>query len=125
MMGNMHILLRLFWVEACFGYVPSLLLCLVGGSFGFMIVFTNGPDHFVMRNSSVQLTISNGRITSLLDTQFGLDYSCCVRHTSEICFLSKRELIQGAAGGLVIYEDRPLYWDAWGGYFKFVRDVFS
>jgi hypothetical protein len=51
-----------------------------------MIVFTNGSDHFVMRNSSVQLTISNGRITSLLDTQLGLVYSCCVCHTSDFCF---------------------------------------
>ncbi|KAK7001722.1 glycoside hydrolase family 38 protein [Favolaschia claudopus] len=59
-------------------------------------VYTNGADHFVLRNASVQLTISNGRITSLLDVQLG------------------RELIQeGATGGLVIFEDRPNYWDAW------------
>ncbi|KAF8155248.1 glycoside hydrolase family 38 protein [Mycena galopus ATCC 62051] len=59
-------------------------------------VYTNGADHFVLRNASVQLTISKGRITSLLDVQ--LD----------------RELIQeGATGGLVIFEDRPNYWDAW------------
>ncbi|KAG2005473.1 alpha-mannosidase [Coprinopsis cinerea AmutBmut pab1-1] len=59
-------------------------------------VYTNGSDHFVLRNSTVQLTISEGRITSLLDVQ--LD----------------RELIQeGQTGGLVIFEDRPNYWDAW------------
>ncbi|KAJ7639802.1 glycoside hydrolase family 38 protein [Mycena polygramma] len=59
-------------------------------------VYTNGADHFVLRNASVQLTISKGRITSLVDVQLG------------------RELIQeGATGGLVIFEDRPNYWDAW------------
>ncbi|THH30155.1 hypothetical protein EUX98_g4044 [Antrodiella citrinella] len=59
-------------------------------------VFSNGSDHFVLRNSSVQLTIFKGRITSLLDVQ--LD----------------RELItRGQTGGLVIFDDRPNYWDAW------------
>ncbi|KAF5347291.1 hypothetical protein D9756_009971 [Leucocoprinus leucothites] len=59
-------------------------------------VYTNGSDHFVLRNSSVQLTISKGRITSLFDVKLG------------------RELIaEGQTGGLVIFEDRPNYWDAW------------
>ncbi|KDQ59961.1 glycoside hydrolase family 38 protein [Jaapia argillacea MUCL 33604] len=59
-------------------------------------IFSNGSDHFVIRNSSVQLTISGGRITSLFDVQLG------------------RELIpEGESGGLVIFEDRPNYWDAW------------
>ncbi|KAF5362894.1 hypothetical protein D9758_007045 [Tetrapyrgos nigripes] len=58
--------------------------------------YTNGSNHFVLRNSSVQLTISDGRITSLVDIQQG------------------RELIpEGATGGLVIFQDRPNYWDAW------------
>ncbi|KAF9264572.1 glycoside hydrolase family 38 protein [Marasmius fiardii PR-910] len=61
-------------------------------------VFTNGSDHFVLRNSSVQMIISGGRITSLIDVGLG------------------RELIDssdGKTGGLVIFEDRPNYWDAW------------
>ncbi|KAI0071984.1 hypothetical protein K474DRAFT_1668357 [Panus rudis PR-1116 ss-1] len=59
-------------------------------------VFTNGRDHFVLRNASVQLTIADGRITSLYDVQL------------------ERELIaQGQSGGLVIFDDRPNYWDAW------------
>ncbi|KAJ7643881.1 glycoside hydrolase family 38 protein [Roridomyces roridus] len=59
-------------------------------------VYTNGSDHFVLRNSTVQLTISKGRITSLLDVHL------------------KRELIpSGETGGLVIFEDRPNFWDAW------------
>jgi alpha-mannosidase len=33
------------------------------------IVYTNGSDHFVLRNSGVQLTISKGRITSVLDVK--------------------------------------------------------
>lgn len=32
-------------------------------------VYTNGSSHFVLRNGSVQLTISNGRITSLVDVK--------------------------------------------------------
>lgn len=35
------------------------------------LVYTNGSDHFVLRNDLVQLTISQGRITSLLDVQLG------------------------------------------------------
>ncbi|KAJ3574050.1 hypothetical protein NP233_g2021 [Leucocoprinus birnbaumii] len=59
-------------------------------------VYTNGSDHFVLRNASVQLTISKGRIVSLFDVKLG------------------RELIPaGQTGGLVIFEDRPNYWDAW------------
>ncbi|KAL4267030.1 glycosyl hydrolase 38 family protein [Pleurotus pulmonarius] len=59
-------------------------------------VYTNGSDHFVLRNAFIQLTISKGRITSLLDLKIG------------------RELItEGQTGGLVIFEDRPNYWDAW------------
>ncbi|KIK34960.1 glycoside hydrolase family 38 protein [Suillus luteus UH-Slu-Lm8-n1] len=58
-------------------------------------VFTNGTDHFVLRNANVQLTISEGRISSLIDVRLG------------------RELIpKGSSGGLVIFEDRPNYWDA-------------
>ena len=34
-------------------------------------VYTNGLDHFVLKNDLVQLTISQGRITSLLDVQLG------------------------------------------------------
>ncbi|KAI0338667.1 hypothetical protein BDW22DRAFT_1362757 [Trametopsis cervina] len=59
-------------------------------------VFTNGSDHFVLRNSSVQMTISGGRISSILDVELG------------------RELLEaGKTGGLVIFDDRPNYWDAW------------
>lgn len=34
-------------------------------------VYTNGLDHFVLKNSSVQLTISKGRICSLVDVKLG------------------------------------------------------
>ena len=37
-------------------------------------VFTNGSDHFVLRNSAVQLTVSKGRITSLFDVSLGWAY---------------------------------------------------
>ena len=39
--------------------------------FFFFSVFTNGSDKFVLRNASVQLMISKGRITSLLDVKLG------------------------------------------------------
>ncbi|KAG5643659.1 hypothetical protein DXG03_000539 [Asterophora parasitica] len=69
-------------------------------------VFTNGTDHFVLRNSRVQLTILKGRISSLLDVKLG------------------RELIEeGRTGGLVIFEDQPNYWDAWGMLFFAVQHV--
>ncbi|KAF8991681.1 glycoside hydrolase family 38 protein [Cyathus striatus] len=59
-------------------------------------VYANGSDHFVLRNATVQLTLSKGRITSLIDVKL------------------KRELIpEGASGGLIIFQDRPNYWDAW------------
>ena len=35
------------------------------------LVYTNGSDHFVLKNDLVQLTISQGRITSLLDVRLG------------------------------------------------------
>ncbi|OJT14565.1 Alpha-mannosidase [Trametes pubescens] len=55
-----------------------------------------GEDHFVLKNASVQLTVSEGRITSLVDVAL------------------ERELIpEGETGGLVIFDDRPNYWDAW------------
>ena len=60
-------------------------------------VYTNGPDHVILGNSKLQLTILQGRITSLYDVKL------------------KRELVpKGSTGGLVIFEDRPHFWDAWG-----------
>ncbi|ETW79602.1 glycoside hydrolase family 38 protein [Heterobasidion irregulare TC 32-1] len=59
-------------------------------------VHVSGEGGFVLKNSSVQLTVAGGRITSLLDVRLG------------------RELIaKGKTGGLIIFEDRPNYWDAW------------
>ncbi|KAG6840407.1 hypothetical protein C0991_006916 [Blastosporella zonata] len=77
------------------------------------LVFTNGSDNFVLRNSCVQLTISKGRITSLLDVK--LEYVFAVHSSrSTLTFVRSRELIaKGATGGLVIFEDQPNYWDAW------------
>ncbi|KAI0061336.1 glycoside hydrolase family 38 protein [Artomyces pyxidatus] len=86
------------------GYV--LMDCLQGGNLvtpGDLVVDddrvsvqSNGGDHFILKNSSVQLTVIDGRISSLLDVKLG------------------RELIsKGKTGGLIIFEDRPNYWDAW------------
>jgi len=36
-------------------------------------VYTNGSDHFVLRNACVQLTISKGRISSLVDVKLKCD----------------------------------------------------
>ncbi|KAF8878221.1 glycoside hydrolase family 38 protein [Infundibulicybe gibba] len=87
----------------------ALVDCANGGTLGLLrpannigdntfpvFAYTNGSDHFVLRNSSVQLTISKGRITSLLDIQ-----------------LSRELIPDGMTGGLVIFQDHPNYWDAW------------
>lgn len=71
----------------------------------------------MLRNASVQLTISKGRITSLLDVKLG--YVRVVGRGASLLLMflvyGSRELIaQGSTGGLVIFEDRPNYWDAWG-----------
>ncbi|KAL5496105.1 AMS1 [Sanghuangporus vaninii] len=59
------------------------------------VIGTSNGD-LVLQNSYVEMTISDGRITSLVDKQIG------------------RELIVGGeSGGMVIFEDRPGYWDAW------------
>lgn len=53
-------------------------------------------DSFEMANSSIRLTVSEGRITSLYD------------------IAADKELIApGETGGMVIMEDHPNYWDAW------------
>ncbi|KAF8173542.1 hypothetical protein K438DRAFT_1980800 [Mycena galopus ATCC 62051] len=61
----------------------------------FMSVYTNGADHFVLRNASMHLTISHKRITSPFDVQ-----------------LDCKLIQEGATGGLVVFEDRPNHWDA-------------
>lgn len=55
------------------------------------------PNVYQMRNSQFEVEVTDGAITSLFDIQ------------------AKRELIpKGAkAGQLVIFDDKPLYWQAW------------
>lgn len=53
-------------------------------------------DSFELVNSSIKMTITDGRISSLLDVALN------------------RELIpEGSSAGLVVMEDHPNYWDAW------------
>lgn len=54
-------------------------------------------DDFVLSNAQLKVTINKkGRITSIVDTELN------------------RELIEeGNSAGFVIFEDRPLNWDAW------------
>ena len=55
--------------------------------------FKTPSGDFVLKNSNTELKISGGRIVSLYDVEL------------------ERELIpEGKAGGLVMFEDRPLYW---------------
>ncbi|KAI8992732.1 glycosyl hydrolases family 38 N-terminal domain-containing protein [Trametes punicea] len=55
-----------------------------------------GADQFILKNAAVELTIYGGRITRLYDVAL------------------ERQLIpEGESGGLVIFDDRPNYWDAW------------
>jgi alpha-mannosidase len=48
------------------GVHSALILGLISAK-----VYTNGSDHFVLRNATVQLTISDGRISSLYDIELG------------------------------------------------------
>jgi alpha-mannosidase len=83
---------------------------------------STNSDSFVLGNGAIQLTVAGGRITSLFDVRlkyvlclilplfwlFGI-LDACVGHNY------RRELIPlGHTGGLVIFEDHPNYWDAWG-----------
>ena len=73
---------------------------------------TNG-EHFVLKNENVRLTVSGGRITSLFDVKLRCVSFLCI--DPRLIVRSRRELIpHGETGGLVIFEDIPNYWDAWG-----------
>ncbi|KAI5983893.1 glycoside hydrolase family 38 protein, partial [Pisolithus albus] len=53
-------------------------------------------NNFILRTPVIKMIVCEGRITSIYD------------------LVLKRELIEeGKTGGLVIFEDRPNYWDAW------------
>lgn len=85
-------------------------------------VLTTQSGDFILRNSAVQLTISKGRITSLIDNQLGCVYIHCfhlklVRVYLIMFFnlmLSRELIYNGETGGMVVFDDRPNYWDAWG-----------
>ncbi|CAE6482312.1 unnamed protein product [Rhizoctonia solani] len=59
-------------------------------------VHKSGSSDFTLRNSTVCMTISKGRIVSLVDVQ-----------------LDRELIVPGKTGGLVIFSDQPNYWDAW------------
>ncbi|KAG8760256.1 Glycoside hydrolase, 38 vacuolar alpha mannosidase [Serendipita sp. 396] len=61
------------------------------------VTATKGPENeFILTNANVSMTVKEGRITSLYDM-----------------ILQRELLIKGMTGGLVIFDDRPNYWDAW------------
>ncbi|KAI0032015.1 glycoside hydrolase family 38 protein [Vararia minispora EC-137] len=71
-------------------------LAQVSASASAVSVSSNAPDHFVLKNAAVKMVVVDGRITSLYDIALG------------------RELIpKGMTGGMIIFDDRPNYWDAW------------
>lgn len=59
-------------------------------------VAQQSAETFVMTNSSVRMTVNEGRIVSLIDVA-----------------LDKELIPEGASGGMVIMEDHPNNWDAW------------
>jgi alpha-mannosidase len=64
------------------------------GTIGAQAFKTQSGD-FILKNADIELKISDGRIVSLFDTTI------------------QRELIpDGRTAGLVIFEDKPGYWDA-------------
>ncbi|KAJ7926590.1 hypothetical protein B0H13DRAFT_2313307 [Mycena leptocephala] len=90
--------LRMQVAQLAADWMTGMRSCIAWG-FSPVLVYTNGADHSVLRNASVWLIISNGRITSLQDCSSGASFSARPR--------------DGASDGLVIFEDRPNYWDAW------------
>jgi hypothetical protein len=72
------------------------------------------------------MTISKGRISSLIDVKqkfvffgFGLIHVFIQNYFS-------RELIpEGMTGGLVIFQDHPNYWDAWGEHIRCLMLTYS
>ncbi|KZT66211.1 glycoside hydrolase family 38 protein [Daedalea quercina L-15889] len=72
----------------------ALMDCSVGGQYATptglfadcmpVSVFTNGSGHFVLRNSSVQLTISDGRISSLVDVELGHRWTGYLQRSTEL-----------------------------------------
>ncbi|KAF8309652.1 glycoside hydrolase family 38 protein [Clavulina sp. PMI_390] len=77
------------------GLFASALAAPGVGSGGARAFETRDGD-FVLKNSNIQMKISNGRIVSLWDV------------------LLERELIpEGKTAGLMMFTDRPTYWDAW------------
>ncbi|KAF8307864.1 glycoside hydrolase family 38 protein [Clavulina sp. PMI_390] len=77
------------------GFAPaSSMFAASGGAYARKT--SAGSDEFVIGNSTLKMTIRGGRIVSLWDVPLG------------------RELIpQGRSGGLMMFRDRPIYWDAW------------
>jgi alpha-mannosidase len=58
--------------------------------------FETKTGDFILKNSNIELKITNGRIVSLYDVQL------------------ERELIpENTTGGLVVFDDKPGYWDAY------------
>ena len=68
----------------------------------------------MLQNAFVELTIRDGRITSLIDKQIGYAWLLCQNRSSSDHFLRRELIYEGESGGMVIFEDRPGYWDAWG-----------
>ena len=91
----------------------------------FETVYSNGCDHFVLRNASVQLTVSKGRITSLVDVKLKwVVFPFLVSPGSaDVVFFSRELIPQGMTGGLVIFQDRPNAFDAWGELSTYVWTV--
>ncbi|KAK1922964.1 alpha-mannosidase [Papiliotrema laurentii] len=63
---------------------------------GRVSVQQTGVDTFELANSSVKMTVHEGRITGLYDVA-----------------LEKELIPEGQSGGMVIMEDHPNFWDAW------------
>jgi alpha-mannosidase len=53
------------------------------------------PGVFLLQNSQLSATVENGQITSLYDRK------------------AEREVLSGKANKFVIFDDKPIYWQAW------------
>ncbi|KAF2750592.1 glycoside hydrolase family 38 protein [Sporormia fimetaria CBS 119925] len=82
--------------DLCVWNHPGRMRCILG-THKECTVSETSPGVFSLKNSQYALEISNGAITSLIDLDL------------------ERELIpkNSKAAQLVIYDDKPLYWQAW------------
>jgi alpha-mannosidase len=94
----------------------GVLLCLVLSPSGLMvwqcIQMAQTTSHCGMQACSLQFR--KGGLRACMMLNWGEIFSRVDLSPLLMLFLSRELIAEGSTGGLVIFEDRPGYWDAWG-----------